>query len=188
MSAPVRFARKRLDLNVGVAAYGLAVCARPPAREAVAAQLAAAWSPADAVVACLSVRSGFDLLLASTNWPPGSEVLLSAVTIPHLATLVRSHGYVPVAVDIDPATMEVDPEAVRASCTTRTQAVVFAHLFGARADIAALAGVARSCGLMLIEDCAQCYDGVTRTLGEADVAMYSFGTIKTSTCLGGAVL
>ena len=40
----------------------------------------------------------------------------------------------------------------------------------------------------MIEDCAQCYDGVGGDLRSADVAMYSFGTIKTATCLGGAVL
>jgi dTDP-4-amino-4,6-dideoxygalactose transaminase len=185
---PVRHARKRLDLTAADITQGLAACIGSPSRATATEKLAQAWSPADAVVPCLSVRSGFDLLLASMDWPPGSEVLLSAVTIPHLATLVRHHGYTPVALDIDPDTMELDPAEVQAACTPRTRALLFAHLFGARADTSPLAEVANSCGLMFIEDCAQCYDGATRTLGRADIEMYSFGTIKTATCLGGAVL
>ncbi|HEX8508818.1 MAG TPA: DegT/DnrJ/EryC1/StrS family aminotransferase [Propionibacteriaceae bacterium] len=188
MAASVRYARKRLDITVAELAYGLGACLRAPSRTAVTARLGAAWRPTWACVACLSVRSGFDLLLASTGWPSGSEVLMSAVTIPHLATLVRAHGYVPVAVDVAPATMEVDLGALDSARTSRTRALVYAHLFGARADVSALAGWARSHGLLFVEDCAQCYDGSTRTLGDADVAMYSFGTIKTATCLGGAVL
>lgn len=137
---------------------------------------------------CLSVRSGFDLLLASVDWPPGSEVLLSAVTIPHMAALVRHHGYVPLAVDVDPATMELDIEALLSACSDRTRACVFSHLFGARLDITALAVAARSAGLLLIEDRAQCYAGGHQALGDADIAMYSFGTIKTATCIGGGVL
>lgn len=184
----VRYARKRLDLSVADVSYGLAACLRPPRPAASTARLAATWEPSESVVACLSVRSGFDLLLGAVDWPPGAEVLLSAVTIPHMAALVRHHGYVPVAVDVDPATMELDLEAVRAALTPRTRALVYAHLFGGHADVTALAELARTSGLLFVEDRAQCYDGVDRALGCADVAMYSFGMIKTATCLGGAVV
>lgn len=183
----VRYARKRLDLSLADVAYGLTACLRPPPPAAVTARLAAAWDPSESVVACLSARSGFDLLLAAVDWPPGSEVILSAITIPHMAALVRHHGYVPVAVDVDPATMELDPEEVRTARTPRTRALVFAHLFGTHADVTALAELARTSGLLFVEDRAQCYDGVDRALGLADVALYSFGTIKTATCLGGGV-
>lgn len=188
MTTAVRYARKRLDLPLSDVAFGLAACIWPPLRWGAGARVESAWTPSDTVLPCLSVRSGFDLLLASVDWPPGSEVLMSAVTIPHCAALVRHHGYVPVAVDIDPATLEVDPGVMVAACTNRTRALLVAQLFGARSDLLGLAELARSQGLLLIEDCAQCYDGVNRALGAADVAMYSFGTIKTATCLGGAVL
>jgi perosamine synthetase len=154
----------------------------------VLASVESVWRPAETAVATLSVRSGFDLLLGAVDWPPGSEVLFSAVTIPHLAALVRSHGYVPVPIDLDPNTLEVDVGVVERACTERTRAVVIAQLFGARANLTALASVAKARGLLLVEDCAQCYDGADRRLGPVDIAMYSFGTIKTATCLGGAVL
>ena len=184
----VRFARKRLDLSLLDVVRGLAFCARRRRRRDVLASIASAWDPAETAVVTLSVRSGFDLLLAAVDWPRGSEVVFSAVTIPQMAALVRSHGYVPVAVDLDLHTLEVDASVVEGACTERTRAVVIAQLFGARADLTALASLAAARGLLLVEDCAQCYDGADRRLGPVDIAMYSFGTIKTATCLGGAVL
>ena len=182
----VRYARKRLDLAPGDVVRGLALCASRRPRDDLIRSVASAWVPSEAVVATLSVRSGFDLLLGAVGWPPGSEVVFSAVTIPHLAILVRSHGFVPVSVDLCPDTLEVDPIALQAACTERTRAVVIAQLFGARSDLTAVASFAAARGLLLIEDCAQCYDGADRRFGVADVAMYSFGTIKTATCLAGA--
>jgi dTDP-4-amino-4,6-dideoxygalactose transaminase len=184
----IRYARKRLDLSPRDVARGLALCVRSRARDDLAAAATAAWSPSEAVVVTLSVRSGFDLLLAAVDWPPGSEVVFSAVTIPHLATLVRGHGYVPVPVDVSADTLEMDPVELQAACTERTRAVVIAQLFGTRSDLTAVASLATARGLLLIEDCAQSYDGTHRQLGVADLEMYSFGTIKTATCLGGGVL
>ena len=121
----VRYARKRLDLATRDVARGLALCVSRLARDDLVTS-AAAWVPSEAVVTTLSVRSGFDLLLGAVDWPLGSEVVFSAVTIPHLATIVRSHGLVPVSVDLCPDTREVDPIALEAACTNRTRAVVVA--------------------------------------------------------------
>ncbi|GAA1839426.1 aminotransferase class I/II-fold pyridoxal phosphate-dependent enzyme [Microlunatus capsulatus] len=189
MTTAVRVARKRLDLTAADLARGLAACLRPHDRAAVEARLAAAWTPSASVVATLSARSGLDLLLAAVDWPAGSEVLLSAVTIPHLPVLVRAHGYVPVVVDVDPATLRLDPDALARALTPRTRALLHAQLLGAADDLADLAAVARRHGLLLVEDRAEAYDGRDRALGpHADVVLHSFGTIKTLTCLGGGVL
>ena len=193
MGAPLRFARKRLDASVLDVAHGLLQCTLPspgPGRDHdPASRLAALWEPPGSVVVCLSVRSGWDLLLGCVDWPAGSEVVMSGLTIPHLARLVREHGYVPVPVDVDPDTLELDLDEVRAACTPRTRALVYAHLLGARADLTGLAEVGAARGLLLVEDRAQSYDGIDRQLGpHADVAMYSFGTIKTASCFGGGVL
>ena len=104
MRPAIRYARKRLDLTFSDIARALGCCLRPLPREQAAAAIAATWRPAATALPCLSVRSGFDLYLASVDWPAGSEVLLSAITIPHLAKLVRWHGYVPVGIDVDPGT------------------------------------------------------------------------------------
>jgi len=65
---------------------------------------------------------------------------------------------------------------------------VIAQLFGARADLRRLAEITRARDLLLVEDCAQCYDPGERAATCADVTMFSFGLIKTATCVGGAVL
>jgi perosamine synthetase len=82
-----------------------------------------AWDPADTAVATLSARSGFDLLLGAVDWAPGSEIVFSAVSIPHLAALVRSHGYVPIPIDLDRQTLEVDAAVVDEAWPERTRAV-----------------------------------------------------------------
>lgn len=181
------FARKRFDIDASTLLRGIGLCLWAPERTRAETKIASAWEWPDSVVACSSVRSAFDLLLSCVPWKPGAEVLMSAVTVPHMAVLVRRHGFVPVPVDIDPETLNVSVADIKFAISERTVAVVTAHLFGARNDVDELATFTRSRGLMLIEDCAQCFDGRRRSIGVSDVELYSFGAIKTATCLGGAV-
>jgi perosamine synthetase len=94
-----------------------------------------------------------------------------------------------VPVDIDPETLAPRPSMLEAALTPRTRVLLVAHLFGGRLDLGGVARVARERGLLLVEDCAQAFQGPER-MGDsaADVSMYSFGTLKTATALGGAVL
>jgi perosamine synthetase len=138
---------------------------------------------------CLSVRSGFDLLWTELNLPVGSEVLMSAVTIRDMARIVEEHGLVPVPLDLVPSTMAPDENAIRGAITSRTRAIVVAHLFGAIHDLTAVARIAREHNLLLIEDCAQAFDGYRyRGHSASDVVMFSFGPIKTATALAGGLL
>jgi len=78
---------------------------------------------------------------------------------------------------------------LEAALTPRTRAVLVAHLFGGCIDIGPVARFARKHGLLLVEDCAQAFQGPDAVGDPAsDVSMYSFGTLKTSTAMGGAVL
>ncbi len=145
--------------------------------------------PPQADLVCISVRSGFDLLLSALELPSGSEVVMSALTIPHMPAIVRAHGLVPVPLDIDPATMAPTEAAFEQACTDRTRVLVVAHLLGGRAPLGQIGDLARRRGVLVVEDCAQVFDGHGCPLDEsADVALYSFGTIKTMTSLGGAVV
>lgn len=140
--------------------------------------------------AFLSVRSGLCALLEAkaSEWPRGSEILVSALTITDIPKLIAAHGYVPIAVDVDPDTLQPRQHELVKLTTERTKAIVVAHLFGARTELRAIARFARSKQLMLIEDCAQAYVGPGwRGAAESDVAMFSFGTLKTGTALGGAL-
>ena len=104
--------RKRLDIGWSDLLYGMRCClgAGDPAR--VRERIERAWSSEGtegAGLACLSVRSGFDALLAVLAFPPGSEVLMSALTIRDMTRIVEEHGLIPVPVDLDPRTLAVRP-------------------------------------------------------------------------------
>src|SRR5258708_17816562 len=93
-------ARHRLDIRLSDFAYALAACAGAHNAERLTSELEAAWSPRGQGLACRSVRSGFHLLLAALDLPAGAEVLVSAVTHPHMVRIPRPHR--PVAVALDP--------------------------------------------------------------------------------------
>lgn len=166
----------------------------------------------------MASSTGFDLLLQTLKMPRGSKVLCSAVTIPDMLYILRHHGLVPVPVDLDPQTLAVDVQQLRAAVTevyyttrpcvamypmsdpllvrTRhkppqnTRMVLVAHIFGTLLPLDDVLEVARANNLLVVEDCAQAFAGRTHYTGDArtDVSMFSFGTIKTATSFGGALL
>jgi dTDP-4-amino-4,6-dideoxygalactose transaminase len=182
--------RKQLDVRWHDFAYGLLACAglapRPTDRDPAGRTVLSARP--DALV-CLSVRSGFDLLLAEFAWPHDDEVLVTAITIPDMGRILREHGLKAVPVDLDPATLMPEEAALERAVTPRTRAILVAHLFGARLPLERLVAWAHARGLLVLEDCAQAYtaDGFEGHAG-SDVRMFSFGTIKTATAFGAGVL
>jgi perosamine synthetase len=177
--------RKRIDIEWTDLLWGAIWCGWPGR----SIDLAAAWPDAEHALACTSVRSGFDLLLSAWQLPQGSHVLLSALTIPDMARIVRHHGLKPVPVDLDSETLSPRLEAVRLAMSPQVRAIVIAHLFGSRTPLAPLIDWARRHDVKVIEDCAQAYDGPNYSgHPDADVSMFSFGQIKASTALGGGIL
>ena len=183
------YARKRLDIGWRDLVHGLGACVFARDESSARERVERWFSPRGDAVACLSVRSGLDLFLEEAALPKGSEVLMSALTIPDMWKIVERHGLVPVPVDLDPDTLAPDPEAWAAAASERTRAVVVAHLFGARVALEPIARLARERGWILLEDCAQSFTGDSER-GDplADVSMFSFGPIKTATALSGGVL
>lgn len=142
----------------------------------------------DAMI-CLSVRSGFDLVLQSLNFPAGSEIIMSAITIPDMVRIVQSHGLVPVPLEVDLTTLSYANEQVEMALSSKTRAIVIAHLFGSRMNMEHIHSIARASNLVVIEDCAQAFDGTDyRGDKRSDFTMFSFGMIKTATSLGGAIV
>ncbi|HTQ37688.1 MAG TPA: aminotransferase class V-fold PLP-dependent enzyme [Pirellulales bacterium] len=181
--------RKRLDIRWSDLGSALRDCLTQWNRAALADDLEDLWSAACDAFACLSVRTGFDLWLKALALPPGSEVLVSAITIPDMVRIIEAHGLVPVPVDVDPDDLSVDRESLERAVSPRTRAILVAHLFGTRQPLEPILEVARQHGLFVAEDCAQAFAGRHYTgHPQADVTMFSFGTIKTATALGGALL
>jgi len=107
---------------------------------------------------CVAVASGTDALwlsLLAAGVGPGDEVVTVSHTCVPTAAAILQCGATPVLVDVDPATMTMDPACAARAITRRTKAILPVHLYGLCADLAALKSLARAKGLPLIEDCAQ---------------------------------
>ena len=180
--------RKRIDIGPADLASGMLACLLPGDAAKPCAAIESVWDE-QANLACLSVRSGFDALLAVLALPPGSEILISAVNIADMPRIIEAHGLVPVPVDLDMTTLAVSPAALECARSPRTRAVLVAHLFGSRMPVQGISEFCNKNKYLLIEDCAQGYTGdAWRGEPLADVRLFSFGPVKPATALGGAVL
>ena len=182
------YPRHRLDVSIRDLLFGLSACLWARRRKLVD-EVVRACSPDEDVLVCYSVRSGFDLLLRTLALPVASQVLVSAVTHPDMVRIIEGHGLRAVPIDLDPETLSPRVGLLEEALTTRTHAILVAHLFGNRVDLDLTARFARANGLLLLEDCAQAFRG-PHYLGDplADVAMFSFGPVKTASAAGGALL
>jgi dTDP-4-amino-4,6-dideoxygalactose transaminase len=180
--------RLRLDVSLRDLLFALAACFGAW-RRSPEERVLQAWAGGEDGLACLSVRSAFDLLLQALALDPGDEVAVSAVTHPDMVRLLETHGLRALPIDLDLETLAPRPDLLERARTPRTRAVLTAHLFGGRGDLEQLAAVARRHRLLLIEDCAQSFRG-PEVAGDplADVSLFSFGPIKTATALGGALV
>ncbi|MGY3201288.1 DegT/DnrJ/EryC1/StrS family aminotransferase [Streptomyces sp. TE5632] len=106
----------------------------------------------------VAVGNGTDalvLLLRAAGIGPGDEVIVPAFSFFASASSVALAGAVPVFVDVDPLTYNLDPGAIEAAITPRTKAVMPVHLFCQPADMASVQAVAERHGLLVLEDSAE---------------------------------
>jgi perosamine synthetase len=92
-------------------------------------------------VAVSSGTAALHVALLALGIGPGDEVLVPAYTFPATASVVALVGATPVLVDVDPVTMNIDPEDARRRVTPRTKAVLAVHLFGRPARVEELPDV-----------------------------------------------
>ncbi|MEM7010631.1 MAG: DegT/DnrJ/EryC1/StrS family aminotransferase [Verrucomicrobiota bacterium] len=183
------WARKRIDIGWRHLARGVWRCLAPGQVEHHLSAVDSCLRKPNEALVCLSVRSGFDLWLAARQFPKGSEILLTALTLPDMATIVRTHGLTPVPVDLELSTMGPDLADLRSKVSEKTRAVVVAHLFGIQLDLDPVADLCQEHDILLVEDCAQSFHS-PNSWGHprSDFAMFSFGVIKTMTVGGGGIV
>jgi dTDP-4-amino-4,6-dideoxygalactose transaminase len=142
----------------------------------------------DASLQSLAVNSataGLHLALEALGIGPGDEVITTTHTFTATAEVVRYLGADVVLVDIDPATLCIDIDAVEAAITPRTKAVMPVHYGGLAADMPRLLALAKRHGLKVVEDAAHalpttCGGRLIGTL-DSDVTVFSFYANKTIT-------
>lgn len=111
----------------------------------------------------------------------GDEVIMPSFTFVSTANAVALRGGTPVFVDIDPETLNIDPDEAAKAVTKKTKAIFAVHYAGMIAEMDSLAAIARDHGLLLVEDAAQAlgstYKG--RPAGSiGDLAAFSFHETK----------
>ena len=116
-------------------------------------------------------------LLKDAALQPGDEVITAATGFPTTVNPILLHGMVPVFVDIDVPTYNVDPSQLEAAIGPKTRAIMIAHTLGNPFDLGAVTRLAKRHGLYLVEDCCDAlgarYGG--RQVGTfGDVATLSF--------------
>jgi dTDP-4-amino-4,6-dideoxygalactose transaminase len=123
-------------------------------------------------IACASGTDALLLPLRALELRPGDEVITTPFTFFATAGTVHNAGGTPVFVDIDPATMNISPDAIEAAITPRTRAIIVVHLFGQMAPMEQIMAIANRQGIPVIEDGAQSIgarrkvDGAWRMSGE----------------------
>ena len=141
---------------------------------------------------CIGVGNGLEalhLILRAYSIGTGDEVIVPANTYIATWLAVSYAGAVPVPVEPDPRTYNLDPERVESAVTSRTRAILPVHLYGQPADMDPIREIAQRHGLIVIEDAAQAH-GATykgkRAGALSDAAGWSFYPGKNLGALGDA--
>ncbi|MGH8933855.1 MAG: DegT/DnrJ/EryC1/StrS family aminotransferase [Egibacteraceae bacterium] len=119
-----------------------------------------AWARRTGTRHCAAVSNGttaLSLALAACGVAAGDEVVVPALSFVATALAPLHLGAIPVFVDIDPATFNLDPAGLEAAVTSRTRAVVPVHLHGLPADMDEIRAVADRHDLVVVEDAAQAH-------------------------------
>ena len=143
-------------------------------------------------IAVNSATAGLHLALEALGIGPGDEVITTTHTFTATAEVVRYLGADVRLVDIDPATLNIDPALIEAAITPRTKAIIPVHYAGLAADMPAILALARRHGLKVVEDAAHalpttCDGQLVGTL-DSDATVFSFYANKTITTGEGGML
>jgi dTDP-4-amino-4,6-dideoxygalactose transaminase len=134
-------------------------------------------------VAVSSGTAALHLALLANNIGRGDEVITTAFSFAATANAILYVGAIPVFVDIEPDTYNIDPTQVEAALTRRTKAILPVHLYGHPSDMKRLAQLAEAYALALIEDASQAHSAAIngRPVGSFGTGCFSFYATKNMT-------
>jgi len=116
------------------------------------------WADYVGVKYCLSASSGtsaLHLAVAAAGVGPGSEVIVPAFTFLSSASCILHQNGIPIFVDIDPKTFDIDPNKIEDKITDKTKAIMVVHLHGLPANMDEINAIAKKHDLVVIGDGAQ---------------------------------
>ena len=115
----------------------------------------AAFQHAQYALATTSGSGALEIACRAVGLEPGDEVITTPYTFIASSSCLLNSLAIPVFVDIDPESYNINPDLLERAITERTGAILPVHIGGNIADMTRLAGIARSRNLMIIEDAAQ---------------------------------
>lgn len=150
------------------------------------------------VIPCGNGTDALQIALMALDLKPGDEVIVPAFTYVAAAEVVSLLGLIPVWVDVDEKTFNINPWMIESAISPKTRAIVVVHLFGQCCDMEKIRQIAEQNHLYVVEDNAQSLgaevlfsDGTRRKAGTiAHIGTTSFFPSKPLACYGdgGAVM
>lgn len=116
---------------------------------------------------CIGVSNGLEamvLALKALELPLGSEIIVPSNT--YIATIlaVIQAGHIPVLVEPDICTYNINPDNILAAITPKTKVILVVHLYGKCCNMSAIVPIAETNNLLIIEDCAQAHGALQNGL------------------------
>ncbi|HEY6249524.1 MAG TPA: DegT/DnrJ/EryC1/StrS family aminotransferase [Candidatus Angelobacter sp.] len=151
----------------------------------------AAYLSVSHAVAVNSGTSALQLALLALQIQEGDEVILPSLSFMAVTNAVLAARAIPVYVDIEPGTLNMDPEKIESLIGSRTRAIIVVHSFGCAAQVEKIIAIAERYGLSVIEDACEAIGGEVngRKLGTlGDVGIFAFYPNKQITTGEGGAL
>ena len=151
-----------------------------------------AYKQAEYAVAVNSCTAALHLSILAAKIKPGDEVITTPLTFCATVNAIVHAGATPVLADVDPVTMNIDPEQIKAKITSKTRAIIPVHFAGRACQMDEIGELVEHHNLKLIEDCAHAieteYKG-TKAGNFGDFGCFSFYVTKNiTTGEGGMIL
>ena len=151
----------------------------------------AAYCGSKYAISCVNGSVSLRLALVACGVKPGDEVILPPYTFIATASVVLEANCVPVFVDIDPKTYNLDSSKIEAAITAKTKAIIPVHFAGQACDMDGIMAIAAKHNLRVIEDAAHAHGGEYKgkKLGSiGDAGSFSFQSSKNLTCGEGGMV
>ena len=129
-------------------------------RAAVVTEFEKKWAETIGTKRCLAVVNGTNAIIAALvqlGIGGGDEVIVPPYTFVATVAAVLQTGAIPIFVDTDPETYQIDPDKIEAKITPRTKAILPVHILGLPANMIKIMAIARKHNLLVVEDACQAW-------------------------------
>src|SRR5205823_1498591 len=113
-------------------------------------------------ISCNNGTTALHLALQGLGVKPGDEVIIPTLTYIATANAVRYCGAIPVLVDSEPRTMNIDASRIEERITPHTKGIIPVHLYGHPAEMQPITDIASRHGLFVLEDAAEAHGALYR--------------------------